>query len=42
MADLAYTFHWSPSEMGAMDMAELLQWHGQIERIGKDIQRQRS
>ncbi|CAO3418782.1 GpE family phage tail protein [Azospirillum doebereinerae] len=27
MADLAAVFHWAPSEMDAMDPAELARWH---------------
>lgn len=27
MADLAVVFHWPPSEMGAMTLAELMDWH---------------
>lgn len=35
MADVAYTFHFPPSELLAMEVDELVLWHGQIERINR-------
>ncbi|AXU96519.1 GpE family phage tail protein [Erwinia persicina] len=35
MADIAAIFHWPPSEMNAMSLAELLDWrHKAIVRSG--------
>lgn len=28
MADIAGIFHWQPSELKALDMDELVEWHG--------------
>jgi len=34
MADLAYVFHWPPSEMDAMPVDELRAWHDRaVERL---------
>lgn len=33
MGDLAATFHFQPSELWAMEVDELLFWHGQARRI---------
>lgn len=33
MGDIAYMFHFPPSELWAMDTDELLMWHGQAVRI---------
>lgn len=27
MADIAFIFHWPPSEMAAMPLDEILNWH---------------
>lgn len=27
MANLAYVFHWSPSDMDEMEVSELRRWH---------------
>lgn len=35
MAEVAYTFHWPPSELWEMDLDELLEWHMQAARINK-------
>lgn len=35
MADLAYAFGWGPGELNEMAIAELLVWHGQLDRIAK-------
>lgn len=37
MADVAYTFHFPPSELMAMPVSELLLWHSQIARIGSIV-----
>lgn len=37
MADVAYAFHFPPSELDAMDTDELVQWHRQIERIAREL-----
>ncbi|WP_298431368.1 GpE family phage tail protein [Ottowia sp.] len=31
MADVAITFHWRPSDMDAMDVAELMAWRARAE-----------
>ncbi len=28
MADIAAIFHWSPSDMAAMDILDLIEWRG--------------
>jgi len=33
MADVAYTFHFPPSELWDMGVDELLMWHGQAKRF---------
>jgi len=33
MADVAYIFHFPPSELWAMEIGELLMWHGEAVRI---------
>lgn len=34
MADLAVIFHWSLSEMAALELEDLLAWHGRaVERF---------
>lgn len=38
MADLAYSFHWQPSELMVMDDRDLVEWHGQIGRINRLLQ----
>ncbi|MCY4753254.1 GpE family phage tail protein [Pelomonas aquatica] len=35
MADLAYVFHWPPSELDALTMDELEAWHSQALRLMK-------
>lgn len=35
MAELAFTFHWPPGELEAMEVADLLAWHAQAARINK-------
>lgn len=37
MADLAFVFHWPPSELGAMEVDDLMAWHAQAIRINKLI-----
>jgi hypothetical protein len=32
MADLAIVFHWTPSEMDAMSLPELMEWREQARR----------
>lgn len=36
MADLAYVFHFQPSELWAMEAEELTMWHAQAIRIGRE------
>jgi hypothetical protein len=33
MADLAFTFHFQPSEMGRMTWPDIMEWHAQAARI---------
>jgi hypothetical protein len=33
MAELAFVFHWPPSEMDAMTVDELQAWHDQASRL---------
>lgn len=33
LADLAFVFHFQPSEMDEMPISELLQWHDQAKRF---------
>lgn len=35
MGDVAGVFHFQPSELWAMDIDELLMWHGQAVRINE-------
>ena len=35
MADVAFTFHFPPSELWAMEVEELMEWHLQIPRINE-------
>ena len=35
MGDMAYIFHFQPSEMWAMDANELMLWYGQAVRINE-------
>ena len=35
MADVAYAFHFQPSELYALDVVDLMFWHGQIDRINR-------
>lgn len=37
LADLAYVFKWQPSELDALTIDEVLMWHAEIERIGKEV-----
>ena len=37
MADVAYTFHFQPSELMELEVAELLGWHAQIGRIARAV-----
>lgn len=39
MADVAYTFHFPPSELMALPVSELLQWHSQIGRIAAIVRK---
>lgn len=32
MADVAIIFHWPPSDMGGMDLSELMSWRAQAAR----------
>ena len=36
MAEVAAAFHWPPSELYEMELAELLEWHQQAARIFGD------
>lgn len=36
IGDLAYVFHFQPSELWAMELDEWLMWHAQAERIGRE------
>lgn len=35
IGDIAYTFHFPPAELWAMDVEELLFWHAQAARINR-------
>jgi hypothetical protein len=35
MGDIAYSFHFQPSELWAMDIDELLMWHSEAVRINE-------
>lgn len=37
MADLAYVFHFQPSELWEMEIEELLMWYEQGGRIGEQF-----
>ena len=37
MAEVAWAFHFQPSEIKRMTVAELLRWHGQACRIQKQV-----
>ncbi|HBD18684.1 MAG TPA: GpE family phage tail protein [Arenimonas sp.] len=37
MADLAYVFHFQPSELWGMELEELLMWHEQALRIHEQL-----
>jgi hypothetical protein len=37
MADLAYLFKWPPSELEQLTAADLLMWHAQAQRIGREL-----
>ncbi|WP_081430535.1 GpE family phage tail protein [Polaromonas sp. JS666] len=37
MAEVAFTFHWSNRELMAMDIDELMEWHQQVSRINKHL-----
>lgn len=37
LADLAYVFKWPPTELDALPVADVLMWHAQISRIGKEL-----
>ncbi|MBU4318692.1 MAG: GpE family phage tail protein [Proteobacteria bacterium] len=39
MADLAYFFHFQPSELWDMEIEELLLWHEQGVRINEQLKR---
>ncbi len=36
MGDLAYVFHFQPSELWAMEADEMSMWHAQALRIGRE------
>ncbi len=36
-AEVAFVFHFPPSELAAMTLAQLTHWHGQAVRIRRDI-----
>lgn len=36
-ADLAYVFKWSPESLDSMLVVDLMMWHAQIERIGREL-----
>ena len=38
MAVVAYTFHFSSSDLWAMDIEELLDWHAQAKAINKKLE----
>jgi len=33
MADVAFVFHFPPSELWGLDIEELMEWHGQAKRL---------
>lgn len=35
MADIAYVFHFPPSELWNMEIEELMEWHRQAARINE-------
>jgi len=35
MGDIAYSFHFQPSELWGMGVDELLMWHGEAVRINE-------
>ena len=37
LADLAYAFKWQPSELEALTIDEVLMWHAEIGRIGREL-----
>jgi len=37
MAEVAYVYHWPPSELDAMTVDDLLLWHGQAARIQREV-----
>lgn len=37
IADVAFTFHFTLSELMNLEVNELLTWHAQIERISKAL-----
>ncbi|RQO63118.1 GpE family phage tail protein [Paucibacter sp. KBW04] len=37
MADLAYAFHWQPSELAMLQVDELMEWHEQAVRINREL-----
>lgn len=39
MADCAWAYGWTPQVLGELEVAELLAWHSQIQRIGEELQR---
>lgn len=41
MADLAYVFHWPPSELDALTIDELQAWHDQALRLMQEANKGR-
>ena len=39
MADVAFTFHFQPSELDELEVEELLLWHEQVRRINEQLSR---
>jgi hypothetical protein len=37
MADVAFTFHFPPSELMELEVVELLGWHAQIGRLTRAV-----
>jgi len=41
MAELAFVFHWPPSELGAMTVDEIEAWHDQALHLLKKLRENR-
>lgn len=38
MAELAYSFGWGPRDLAELEVDELMVWHEQLARIGKNLE----